>query len=484
MPDAKQDKRAHGHEISRREFIAVSASLAVAAGTGILGCGGGEPPVTVIRGPLLYAPTSTGISFNMVARGGREKLALELRRDGENGWTPGNRKLVETDVVEWHASDLAAGTRYEYRIMEHGPAVQAKELYTGGFSTTPGAGTSFTFDLISDSHIFVRDLTDEEIAEYPLVDTPPFQEQAQLAAFRREKAESIDTLVKVAGNVLSDAPDFMIHLGDLMDFHGFSHNPPSPAKMWTRKGYLDYRHHVGALACNTPHVFTLGNWDGENGWFTPEEIDRSRSQRFLYMPTPGPDTYPEGGGHNRDYYAFTWGDALIVVLNVMSYTPDDHPWQKIDTGADTWTLGADQLAWLENTLKQATATWKFMCIHHPVGGKAGNARESVYGRGGGHAARVGEQAIIHQWMREYGVQFLFYGHDHVFYDLVVDGIHYTLPGSAGAPDAWKFKSLGLGYRSHRMYKDSGHARVRVSPTGVTVEFVNENGEIINRLDVT
>jgi len=33
------------------------------------------------------------------------------------------------------------------------------------------------------------------------------------------------------------------------------------------------------------------------------------------------------------------------------------------------------------------------------------------------------------------VQIFFYAHDHVFTDMVVDGIHYTLPGSAGAP--WK-----------------------------------------------
>jgi hypothetical protein len=153
-------------------------------------------------------------------------------------------------------------------------------------------------------------------------------------------------------------------------------------------------------------------------------------------------------------------------------------------GADTWTLGADQLAWLENTLKHSTSKWKFICVHHTVGGNGGNVQESVYGRGGGRAAHVGEQAIVHQWMRDYGVQILFYGHDHVFYDMIVDGIHYTLPGSAGAPEAWKFLTSATGYPPFQFKTDSGHARVRVSSRNVEVEFVNENGNVIGQFEVT
>src|SRR5438034_63512 len=84
----------------------------------------------------------------------------------------------------------------------------------------------------------------------------------------------------------------------------------------------------------------------------------------------------------------------------------------------------------------ATAKWKFTFIHHTVGGNAGNDVDTAYGRGGGRAAYVGEQKTIHDMLRRYGVQIFFYAHDHVFTDMVVDGIHYTLPGSAGAP--WKF----------------------------------------------
>ena len=99
----------------------------------------------------------------------------------------------------------------------------------------------------------------------------------------------------------------------------------------------------------------------------------------------------------------------------------------------------------------------------------------AYGRGGGQAAHIGEQDTIHQMMMQYGVQVFFYAHDHVFTDMVVDGIHYTLPGSAGAP--WKFTTAETGYTHY--FPDSGHARVVVSPDSVAVDFVAQGGRILD-----
>jgi hypothetical protein len=139
-------------------------------------------------------------------------------------------------------------------------------------------------------------------------------------------------------------------------------------------------------------------------------------------------------------------------------------------------LGAEQLGWLERTLATTSAKWRFLLIHHAVGGRAGNPRNSSYGRGGGRAAQVGEQARLHALMKQHGVQVMFYGHDHVFCDMVVDGIHYTLPGSAGAP--WKFTAAETGYE--RFWPDSGHARVRVTTERVDVELVSVEQRVLHR----
>jgi hypothetical protein len=283
------------------------------------------------------------------------------------------------------------------------------------------------------------------------------------------------TLLLVANAIRADNPDFILNLGDVLDFHQFGFNVPPPDGSWTRLGYLNYRRLLGDMLGNTSHFFAIGNWDGENGCFSDEEVNRSKEQRLLYAPGPEPETYPEGAAPGEDYYAFTWGDALFVVLNVMTYTPTCHLLSSYPGAPDDWTLGEAQLEWLESTLENATSKWRFLFIHHAVGGNAGNDANSGYGRGGGRAANVGEQAAVHALMLEHGVQVFFYGHDHVFVDMVVDGIHYTLPGSAGAP--WKFNELVTGYTDY--WPDSGHARVEVSPEFVRVNFVSVTGDVIH-----
>ena len=264
-------------------------------------------------------------------------------------------------------------------------------------------------------------------------------------------------------------------MGDLLDYHLFGFNDPPPDSAWARLAYLNFRRMMGDTLGRAAHFPVIGNWDGENGCNTADEIERSRSQRLLYLPGPNPTTYPEGGGANDDYYAFTWGDALFVVLNVMTYTPTCHLLD-IDPGEpDDWTLGAAQLAWLEDTLARSSARWKFTFIHHTVGGNAGNPVDSAYGRGGGRAAMIGEQATVHDMLKRHGVQIFFYAHDHVFTDMVVDGIHYTLPGSAGAP--WKFTTGETGYTDY--WPDSGYGRVNVGPNRVTVDFVSMGGTVLS-----
>ena len=158
----------------------------------------------------------------------------------------------------------------------------------------------------------------------------------------------------------------------------------------------------------------------------------------------------------------------------MTYTPTCHHLSVSGGTTTDWTLGESQLAWLESTLENSSSRWRFLFIHHTVGGAAGDEANSRYGRGGGQAAMVGEQALVHQLMLDHGVQVFFYGHDHVFTDIVVDGIHYTEPGSAGAP--WKFTQVETGYV--QSWPDSGYARVNVAPDGLNVEFVSTTGALL------
>jgi 3',5'-cyclic AMP phosphodiesterase CpdA len=407
----------------------------------------------LVGAPLIFAPTQHGFGLNVVttARASWE-LELCVRPRGGTEWTGTAAPVLPTDdIAQWSVDGLDAGTRYEYQVS----AVRGSELarlYSGRVTTQRKPGTRFTFAILADSHITPREDLPEDV-------TPQDSMEATLSA--------------VAQDIGASNPDFMIHLGDMLDFHRFGFNDPPPDGSWTRLGYLNYRRLLADTLGNASHFAVIGNWEGENGCYTAEELFRSRDQRVLYLPGPTPATYPEGGSYAEDYYAFTWGDALFVVLNVMSYTSTPHLLSDAEL-PDDWTLGKTQLTWLENTLKAATSRWRLLFIHHTVGGAAGNAANSNYGRGGGQAAYVGEQATVHELMRKHGVQIFFYGHDHVFTDMEVDGIHYTLPGSAGAP--WKFGTSETGYTDY--WPDSGYGRVDVSPTSVRVEFIAQGGALL------
>jgi predicted phosphodiesterase len=419
-----------------------------------------SPEVFELLGaPLIFAPTTQGFGLNAVLRhGAPSALRARVRDESALDWTNlGAPSSPAADIAQWTVAGLSPGRRYDYDIRTGVDDGREETLYLGSAVTAREPGSAFTFALLSDSHIQPRD---------------PIPEGTTVAADFYGSDES--TLLAVASDISASNPDFLINLGDMLDYHLFGFNNPPPDSSWSRLAYLNYRRLLGDTLGHAAHFPVIGNWDGEDGFFTLKEIERSSSQRMLYLPGPHPDTYPQGGSLNEDYYAFTWGDALFAVLNVMTYTPTAHLLDYNPGLPDDWTLGEEQRMWLDQTLAAATSKWRFLFIHHTVGGAAGDTANSAYGRGGGQAARVGEQSAIHDMMLKYGVQIFFYGHDHVFTDMTVDDIHYTLPGSAGAP--WKFDQSVTGYAHY--WPDSGHGRVRVSQDRVLVDFVAVGGQVL------
>jgi hypothetical protein len=424
-----------------------------ASGSSTGGTGGGSGTAgasfRLLGAPLPFNPTLHGFGLNVVlANGDPSTLRAHVRAEGTTTW--GNVAMPEVrgaDIAQWAFDGLGPGCRYEYEILPSEVSGDTP-LYSGGVVTQRQAGDAFTFALIADSHIGPH-------ADY-------------------SNQGDWDTLATVSAKVAAVSPDFMVNLGDMIDFHEFGFNAPPPDGSYTRLAYLNYRTLLGDTLGHAAHYAAIGNWEGENGCYTDEEMVRSRQQRLLYMPGPNPATYPEAGSPNEDYYAFTWGDALFIVLNVMSYTPTEHLLGTKPGVPDDWTLGQTQLNWFAATLASATSKWRFVLIHHAVGGAAGDDIDSAYGRGGGQAAYVGEQAKVHQLMLEHGVQILFYGHDHVFTDMQVDGIHYSEPGSAGA--IWMFTESETGYS--QSWLESGWGRVSVSPDAVNVQFQSMDGELL------
>jgi hypothetical protein len=182
----------------------------------------------------------------------------------------------------------------------------------------------------------------------------------------------------------------------------------------------------------------------------------------------------------RDYYAFTWGDALFVIID-----PYWHSTQTVDNtfGAgheqkgnrDLWqiTLGGAQYQWFRQTLENSTACYKFVFAHHVNGtGRGGIELATSYEWGDAKnlaAHRPGWDKTIQQIMADTHVTIFFQGHDHLFVRQELDGVTYlTLP--TPADPNYAFDNVDA-YLTGDKLPASGHVRVTVSPNGVTLDYV-------------
>ncbi len=432
--------------LTRRSFI--KQITAAGAGTALL-------PGTIITGeerrddrsgvsdlllvsPCLVKPVKSEITVCIVC--GKKPIEgfIDFKETGTAQWQKTDTFYAEKQTpLNITLNSLKPDTSYEYRVKaKQKKADKFIAVSEGSFKTQKMDNTSFSFAMISDSHI------------------------------KPNEPERIKILLDISRSILARKPDYLLTLGDNIQTFT-SHGGPMTEKHYGPILYYMLRYGLDTLQASVPVFNVIGNWEGENGWHPEEQRAWARMSRTAWMPGPLPGTYPEGGGEYSDYYAFTWGNTLNIVLTVTGYTTVGHVHGTITGRGDDWTLGKKQKEWLYKCLSTSRAKWKFIYIHHTVSGKAGDDLNTRYGRGGGQAAKIGEQKLIHKWMKKYNVNALFYGHDHVFTDIPVDGIHYTCVGSAGAP--WKFTTDETGYEKY--IPDSGYTWVDIEHDKIKVSFI-------------
>ena len=93
------------------------------------------------------------------------------------------------------------------------------------------------------------------------------------------------TLRAVSADVGAAKADFIVDMGDLLDYHLFGFNTPPPDSAWARLAYLNFRRMMGDTLGNAAHFPVIGNWDGESGCNSDAEIQRSLSQPDSVVPT-------------------------------------------------------------------------------------------------------------------------------------------------------------------------------------------------------
>ena len=133
--------------------------------------------------------------------------------------------------------------------------------------------------------------------------------------------------------ILNELPDFHVDMGDtfMVDAAG--------SQSAVNTNYLRIRGsaRMGGAAVSVPMFLTPGNHEQEEGWNLDEVNGIGSIQaRKWFFPTPTPDDGPfysansdplaaiddstYGDDYREDYYEWTWGDALFVVIDTFEYT--------------------------------------------------------------------------------------------------------------------------------------------------------------------
>jgi hypothetical protein len=403
---------------------------------------------------ILGRPTNTSVTANIVP-------AVQMNVYYEYGTASGTYtsqtapQTAPANVpLETLIEGLQPNTRYYYRINYDG-----KTGAEHSFVTQRATGSTFTFGIQGDSH--------------------PERVKKQFDANLYTK-----TLLSAA----ADQPDFYMTIGD--DFSVDSLKNVNQQTVTAQ--YVNQRQWLGLVGA--PVFLVNGNHEQAalanlNG--TPENVAVwAGNARNAYYPQPAPDAFYTGDAEQvqyigllRDYYAWTWGDALFVVIDpywhsattVDNVFGDGKPQQGGGKGKrDLWeaTLGDTQYQWFRQTLETSNAKYKFVFAHHVNGTGRGGievANTFEWGDAANLSAHRTWDKTIHQVMVDSGVTIFFQGHDHIFVKQELDGVIYqSLPTPADPNYAM---DNAESYKTGDKFPASGHVRVSVSPDGVTVDYV-------------
>lgn len=425
-------------------------------------------------------PTDTSCAFNVFAQKDMSAYLEYKASDAVSYSRTSVATSAEGDPILIKLEGLIPDTRYSYIV--HYKLNGASEYASNpamSFSTQKSAGSSFSFGVQGDSH-----------------------------PERKGKMFSSDLYLRTMDNALKANLDFYFTLGD-----DFSIDHLYEKKQVTKSNiesvYQLQRNYLGKLG--TPLFLVNGNHEQAAKCLldgTPESGPvLAGNARIKHYPLPKPDAFYGGDleevehvGLPRDYYSFTWGDALFVAID--PYWHSDVPVDSTIGGGksdgkgkrDLWqvTLGDVQYEWLKETLEQSKSRYKFVFEHHILGTGRGGIENAKLFEWGGYGQngkwefdtkRPGWELPIHKLFVKTGVTIFFQGHDHFFARQELDGVVYqSVPNPAD--DTYTAFNKDA-YKSGDILPNSGFLNVTVSPGQVKVDYVrsflakDETGNVKN-----
>ena len=402
---------------------------------------------------ILGRPTNNSISMNILFNGQADVY-------WEYGTTSGTYNLKTTTIaatkdvpIETDFTGLTTNTKYYYRT-RYRTSGSSSTFLAGPehfFHTPRPSGSTFTFAIEADPHLD----TNSDTASYSLT----------------------------LKNIQAKNPDFLIDLGDTF----MSEKLSDHTQDGITQRHLLLRTYFDNICHSIPLYLVIGNHEGEMGWELNGTANSmavlASNTRNLYYPNPSPNAYYSGNtksetfvGLRRNYYAYEWGDAQIIVLDPYWYTVTKPGWG--------WTLGADQYNWFKTAITTSKAKYKFIFCHQIVGGNGNDARggtefvdffemggKNLDGTTAFDTYRPGWGKPIHTLMKENKATIYFHGHDHFYGKQDKDGIVYQEVPQPSNRNITNISAADYGYVEGTLLPGRGFLLLTVSGSSVKVEYV-------------
>ena len=406
---------------------------------------------------ILGRPTTNSITASVLAKSSLEFYIEYGKISGSYPNKTANFTSTYPEPIEFVINNLDANKRYYYRIQyrenQSQSFVPSDEYY---FQTQRAKGSTFSFTIEADPHLYDK--------------------------------KGCGSLMEVSmKNQAKDSADFILDLGDTF---GDDHNPTTITDAQVKQLHLNYLPYFGMLCHSSPLFLCIGNHEGESGYYllqTPPNnlATYGTKWRTKYYPNPFPDGFYSGNtdvegngiGRPQNYYAFEWGDALFVIMDVYRYYTANAKPQKWD-----WTIGDNQYQWFKNTLENSAAKYKFVFAHHTLGQGRGGAKTAMLYEWGGYEDTAKTKYTfaknrptwakpIHQLMVDNVVNIFFQGHDHLFAKESVDGIVYQeVPIPCDSTYEIGYLANADAYTELNL-DGAGYMRVTVSEPEIKVDYV-------------
>lgn len=402
---------------------------------------------------ILGRPTPSSVTLSVLFDQDVEAYCEYGSKSGIYDKTSPTFNAVKDVPVEVDMNNLLGNTGYFYRTRYR--LKGATSTFLSGpehsFQTPRPAGNTFTFAIEADPHLDSNSIP-----------------------------EAYSLTLK---NMLAAKPDFMFDLGDTF----MSEKEPAKNQTTVTARHVLFRPYFGSVCHSVPLYLVLGNHEGEVGWelngTTNNLAVMACNTRKLYYPNPLPNSFYSGDtkeepfvGLRENYYAFEWGDALLVILDPYWYTV-----AKADWG---WTLGAEQYNWFKKTLSESKAKFKFVFCHNLLGGYTKDARggaeyadffemggKNLDGSPGWATNRPNWPKPIHQLMVENKVTAFVHGHDHFFGKQEKDGVIYQEVPQPSNRSLTNMSAAEYGYVNGVFMPGRGYLKVSVSPDQVKVDYI-------------